>query len=343
MHAVGRSRRGARSVGRDVSRPAPDRAHAESVHDRLSADDRDPPAPRLEQLPDHAERGGLPEPPGPAHRAIPGHRHEGGARPGQALPARLGRGGQRLREPAGALRALLRQRSVVARSCPERDVPEGRGDGARASVPPRRVAEGGQPLRYARRTPTTGPRPSPCSAIIRAGILLESLAVLPGGDPGALRLQDVDVNDVIQEVIHIVEPEAARRGVVVSADRRRTTLAVRADQVHLQQAMLNLAMNGMDAMLNCVPGRRRLAFQAAVIGESDVEVSVSDTGTGIPEEKLKGMFDSFVTTKPEGTGLGLSIARTIVETYGGKIWAENGVGGGAVFRFSLPLVKAQAA
>jgi len=132
-------------------------------------------------------------------------------------------------------------------------------------------------------------------------------------------LQDVDVNDVIQDVIHIVEPEAARRGVVVSADRRRTTLAVRADQVHLQQVMLNLAMNGMDAMLNCVPGRRRLAFQAAVIGESDVEVSVSDTGTGIPEEKLKGMFDSFVTTKPEGTGLGLSIARTIVETYGGKI------------------------
>jgi len=120
-------------------------------------------------------------------------------------------------------------------------------------------------------------------------------------------------------------------------------LAVRADQVHLQQVMLNLAMNGMDAILNCVPGRRRLAFQAAVIGESDVEVSVSDTGTGIPEEKLKGMFDSFVTTKPEGTGLGLSIARTIVETYGGKIWAENGVGGGAVFRFSLPLVKAQAA
>ena len=156
-------------------------------------------------------------------------------------------------------------------------------------------------------------------------------------------MQDVDVNDVIQDVIHIVEPEAARRGVVVSADRRRTTLAVRADQVHLQQVMLNLAMNGMDAMLNCVPGRRRLAFQAAVIGESDVEVSVSDTGTGIPEEKLKGMFDSFVTAKPEGTGLGLSIARTIVETYGGKIWAENGVGGGAVFRFSLPLVKAQAA
>jgi len=160
---------------------------------------------------------------------------------------------------------------------------------------------------------------------------------------GELRLQNVDVNDVIQNVIHIVEPEAARRGVVLSVDRRRTALAVRADQVHLQQVMLNLAINGMDAMQDSMPGKRRLAFQAALIGESEVEVSVSDTGTGIPEEKLKGIFESFVTTKPEGTGLGLSIVRTIVETYGGKIWAENRVGGGAVFRFSLPLVKAHAA
>ena len=160
---------------------------------------------------------------------------------------------------------------------------------------------------------------------------------------GELRLQDVDVNDVIQDVIHIVEPEAARRGVVLSVDRRRTALAVRADQVHLQQVMLNLAINGMDAMLNSIPGRRRLAFQTALIGESEVEVSVSDTGTGIPEEELKNIFESFMTTKAEGTGLGLSIVRTIVETYGGKIWAENRVEGGAVFRFSLPLAKAQAA
>ena len=149
------------------------------------------------------------------------------------------------------------------------------------------------------------------------------------------------MNDVIQDVIHIVEPEAARRGVVLSVDRRRTALAVRADQVHLQQVMLNLAINGMDAMLNSIPGRRRLAFQTALIGESEVEVSVSDTGTGIPEEKLKNIFESFMTTKAEGPGLGLSIVRTIAETYGGKIWAENRVEGGAVFRFSLPLAKAQ--
>jgi len=70
-----------------------------------------------------------------------------------------------------------------------------------------------------------------------------------------------------------------------------------------------------------------------------VEVSVSDAGTGIPEDKLGEIFDTFYTTKEHGTGLGLSIARTIVETYGGKIWAENRPEGGAVLRFTLPLIR----
>jgi signal transduction histidine kinase len=78
-----------------------------------------------------------------------------------------------------------------------------------------------------------------------------------------------------------------------------------------------------------------------LIGQNEVEVSVADTGTGIPKDKLKAVFDTFFTTKPQGTGLGLSIARTIVETYGGRIWAENKLGGGAVFRFILPLAKTQ--
>ena len=70
-----------------------------------------------------------------------------------------------------------------------------------------------------------------------------------------------------------------------------------------------------------------------------MEVSVSDSGTGIPEHALSRVFDTFYTTKKQGTGLGLSIARTIVETYGGKIWAENKPGCGAVFRFTLPLLR----
>jgi len=116
-----------------------------------------------------------------------------------------------------------------------------------------------------------------------------------------------------------------------------TGLPVRADQVHLQQVILNLATNGMDAMCDTDPDRRRMSIQTAVTRESEVEVSVTDSGTGIPHGKLGAVFETFYTTKQQGTGLGLSIARTIVETYGGRIWAENRIGGGAVFRFTLPL------
>ena len=110
--------------------------------------------------------------------------------------------------------------------------------------------------------------------------------------------------------------------------------------MHLQQVVLNLAWNGLDAMLKSVPGKRRMVLQTAKVGESTVEVSVTDSGTGIPSDKLSDIFETFYTTKQQGTGLGLSIARTIIESYGGKIWAENGPEGGAVFRFTLPLAGA---
>jgi signal transduction histidine kinase len=120
-------------------------------------------------------------------------------------------------------------------------------------------------------------------------------------------------------------------------------LPVRADKVHLQQVLLNLAMNAMDAMSGCRGDRREIALQTALASRSEVEVSVADSGPGIPKDKLKDIFETFYTTKQYGTGLGLSIARTIIETYGGTIWAENRTGGGAVFRFTLPLAKTQVA
>jgi signal transduction histidine kinase len=156
-------------------------------------------------------------------------------------------------------------------------------------------------------------------------------------------LQGFDLNDAIRDALHTLDPEARKRGVLVSAYQAQGALPVRADQVHLEQVILNLATNAMDAMQNCPPGTRNMILQTALVGESEVEVSVSDSGTGIPNDKLKGVFETFYTTKQQGTGLGLSIVRTILETYGGKIWAENRRGGrGAVFRFTLPLVRAQA-
>lgn len=159
---------------------------------------------------------------------------------------------------------------------------------------------------------------------------------------GELQLSSVELNEVVKDVLHMVEPEAVRRGVTVDVQAGSAPAPVKGDRVLLQQVLLNLAMNGLDAMQKAA-STRRLKFATALVGDSKVEVSVSDTGSGIPESSLKGIFDSFVTTKQQGTGLGLSIARTIVENLGGRIWAENRQGGGAVFRFELPLTRANPA
>ena len=150
--------------------------------------------------------------------------------------------------------------------------------------------------------------------------------------------QMFDLNKAIADAMLILSPEAKERNVTLRTIDIKQPLPVRADLVHLQQVILNLARNGMDAMSTMAPDTRLMTIQTALLGESTVEVSVSDSGTGIPGHKLSEIFDTFYTTKEHGTGLGLSIARTIVETYGGKIWAENRAGGGAVFRFTLPLI-----
>jgi signal transduction histidine kinase len=155
----------------------------------------------------------------------------------------------------------------------------------------------------------------------------------------ALEMRELDVNDVVRSTLRIIDSEALKRGVSLSASHADGSLPVLADQVHLEQVILNLAVNGMDAMQDCTAGTGKMSIETALVSDLEVEVSVADSGTGIPADKLNTIFDTFYTTKRLGTGLGLSIARTIVETYGGRIWAENRPGGGAAFRFTLPLSK----
>jgi len=124
----------------------------------------------------------------------------------------------------------------------------------------------------------------------------------------------------------------------------KSALPIFADDVHLQQVFINLAMNAMDAVdvaRVASAEDRNIDIKTALMGDSEVEVSVSDAGNGIPSDKLKRIFEPFFTTKPQGTGLGLSIVRTIIESYGGRIWAENRPSHGAIFRLRLPLTKAQ--
>jgi PAS domain S-box-containing protein len=151
--------------------------------------------------------------------------------------------------------------------------------------------------------------------------------------------QTFDVNEAIAGALQIIGPEAAERGVVLSAKGVERTLFVRADKILLEQVLLNLVMNGIDAMTSVAPDERKIAVLSDLAGASLVKVSVIDSGIGISDDKLASVFDTFYTTKPKGIGLGLSIARTILEAYGGKIWAENRAERGMAFHFTLPLAE----
>ncbi len=159
---------------------------------------------------------------------------------------------------------------------------------------------------------------------------------------GELAEQDFELSDVVKDTVDILNPTAKEGNIALEIKAMQTSLRVRADPVHVQQVLLNLATNAIDAMQGVPAANRRLMLAISQRGE-DVLVSVEDTGPGIPGDKLNSIFKPFVTTKSQGTGLGLSIARTIVGTYGGKIWAENRAEGGAAFHFTLRLTPAVAA
>jgi two-component system sensor kinase FixL len=114
---------------------------------------------------------------------------------------------------------------------------------------------------------------------------------------------------------------------------------VRGDRVQLQQVLLNLLMNAMDAVADDAPDKRRVKLQVRSNGDGFVVVAVSDWGHGIPAEKLNSIFEPFFTTKPQGMGMGLSISRSIVEAHGGRISAVNNPQVGATFRFTVPVAK----
>jgi PAS domain S-box-containing protein len=150
-------------------------------------------------------------------------------------------------------------------------------------------------------------------------------------------VKKVDLNDIVCVVYEILKPQAAEVGVEMKIRPWRSMLAVRADPTWLQQVVLNLALNAMEAMGDNLPGQRRIVMETRQVGQSKAGLSVSDTGTGIPVDRLATIFEPFAS-KQGGSGLGLSTSRGIVEVFGGKIWAENKAGGGAVFQFTLPLL-----
>jgi len=145
----------------------------------------------------------------------------------------------------------------------------------------------------------------------------------------------VDVNEAIREMIALLHSEAARYNITVrmelAADLPRTT----GDRVQLQQVLMNLIANSIDAMKE-VDGARVLAVKSQRTEKEEVLVSVTDTGIGLPPQQADQIFNAFFTTKPHGTGMGLRISRSIVESHGGHLWAADNSPRGTSFWFSLP-------
>ena len=145
-----------------------------------------------------------------------------------------------------------------------------------------------------------------------------------------------DLNAAAAEVVRLLDTDAMARGVQVLMEFDSLP-AVRGDRLQFQQVLLNLLMNGMDAMVGTPAGRRHLNVRTLHNADGDVEIAVADTGGGIDAADMPRLFDSFFTTKKDGMGLGLALCRSIVQAHGGRIWAENNSGGGATFRFVLPV------
>jgi signal transduction histidine kinase len=151
-----------------------------------------------------------------------------------------------------------------------------------------------------------------------------------------LDARPVDLNEVAEETLAIVRPDARAREVELEMNLADPLAPVLGDRVHLQQVLLNLLMNALAAVSTTPRERRRVRVSTSQFN-GDVRLAVSDTGTGIPLDRLRQIFEPFYTTKSEGgMGMGLAIARGIVEAHGGRIEAENNAGGGATVWFSVP-------
>jgi two-component system sensor kinase FixL len=158
-----------------------------------------------------------------------------------------------------------------------------------------------------------------------------------------LDTRPLDVRELVGDVAALVRVDAAVRQVNLKLDVPSDLPFVRGDRVHLQQVLLNLVLNGMDALNSERREDRRVSVTARLDGPQSVEITVSDAGHGIPADKLAHLFEPFFTTKPNGMGMGLPISRTIVEAHGGRLWAENNNVAGAAFRFTLPIMEKEAA
>jgi signal transduction histidine kinase len=157
---------------------------------------------------------------------------------------------------------------------------------------------------------------------------------------GSSELETIGVNEVIGEMVVMLQNQADRHSVTIRTDLDKSLPAAMADRVQLQQVLLNLILNGIEAIRDT---SGEVSIKSQLTEDAQLLISVTDTGVGLPTENPEQIFNPFFTTKSQGTGLGLAITRSIIESHGGRIWATPNPGRGATFMFTLPSTVAVAA
>jgi signal transduction histidine kinase len=149
----------------------------------------------------------------------------------------------------------------------------------------------------------------------------------------------INLNDVVKSVAHMLQPDAAANFCKMEMSLAPDLPAIEGDPTQIQQVLINLVSNAFDAMGETPASRRIVEITTTSNGDGTISVAVRDHGRGIAETARERLFEHFFTTKKEGLGMGLAIVRSIVEAHGGTISAENAQGGGARFRFRLPITE----
>jgi signal transduction histidine kinase len=167
----------------------------------------------------------------------------------------------------------------------------------------------------------------------RAGEIISRIRLLfkKGSQPREL----MDVNEVIGSMIVLLQGEALRSSVTLRTELAKDLPHIMGDRVQLQQVMMNLMLNSIDAMKD-VDGTRELIINSQAAEDEKLMVTVSDTGVGLPPQQADQIFNAFFTTKIHGTGMGLRISHSIIESHGGRLWAASNSPRGATFHFTLP-------
>ena len=146
----------------------------------------------------------------------------------------------------------------------------------------------------------------------------------------------LDINQLVREVLVLVQAELFKRRISLETELTENLTQVMADRVQLQQVVMNLVTNAMDAMEPVADRQKLLRVKSAIQDGDIVVVAIEDSGTGIDADKVDRLFDTFFTTKPNGMGMGLSICRSIIEAHDGRLGVSAGARYGSVFRFELP-------